>query len=245
MVVDIAADGTFKGQPRNLTASWDDDPGEPMWTPDGSAVRFGAGVSGDAHLFEASLQGAGASGDDRRAAPRIVLGVARRQRDGLHGGQRVPSRRGVSREAGRQRRAQAHDVQRSLAVRRHDRAAGTTDLEGRRRHDHRGLAGEAAQLHAGQEVSARAQDSRRAARRLRHGMVRHVPDPRRLGHVRALSQPARIDRLRSQVHLCHPRQVGRDGSGGLPQGRRHGDGQVRRHRRHAASACPAAATAAS
>jgi dipeptidyl aminopeptidase/acylaminoacyl peptidase len=29
-----------------------------MWTPDGNAVRFAAGVSGDAHLFEASLQGA-------------------------------------------------------------------------------------------------------------------------------------------------------------------------------------------
>lgn len=57
MVVDIAPDGTFKGQPRSLTASWDDDPGDPMWTVDGSAVRFSAGVSGDAHLFEASLQG--------------------------------------------------------------------------------------------------------------------------------------------------------------------------------------------
>jgi len=57
MVVDIAPDGTFKGQPRNLTASWDDDPGDPMWTPDGNAVRFSASVSGDAHLFEASLQG--------------------------------------------------------------------------------------------------------------------------------------------------------------------------------------------
>jgi dipeptidyl aminopeptidase/acylaminoacyl peptidase len=57
MVVDVASDGTFKGQPRNLTASWDNAPGNPMWTADGNAVRFGAGVSGDAHLFEASLQG--------------------------------------------------------------------------------------------------------------------------------------------------------------------------------------------
>jgi dipeptidyl aminopeptidase/acylaminoacyl peptidase len=58
MLVDVAADGTFKGAPRNLTASWDDDPGEPMWAPDGNAVRFDAGISGDAHLFEVSLQGA-------------------------------------------------------------------------------------------------------------------------------------------------------------------------------------------
>ncbi len=58
MVVDLAADGTFKGQPRSLTSSWDNEPGDPMWTPDGTAVRFGAGIGGDQHLFEASLAGA-------------------------------------------------------------------------------------------------------------------------------------------------------------------------------------------
>lgn len=57
MVVDIAPDGTLRGEPRNLTAKWDDQPGAPMFTPDGTAVRFGAGVSGNTHLFEASLQG--------------------------------------------------------------------------------------------------------------------------------------------------------------------------------------------
>ena len=58
MVVDIGPDGSFKGEPRNLTAKWDDVPNDPFWTVDGNAVRFAAGVSGDAHLFEASLQGA-------------------------------------------------------------------------------------------------------------------------------------------------------------------------------------------
>lgn len=57
MVVDIGPDGAFRGQPRNLTASWDDSPGGLHWRPDGSALRFGAGVRGDAHLFEVSLQG--------------------------------------------------------------------------------------------------------------------------------------------------------------------------------------------
>ncbi len=57
MVVDIAPDGTLRGEPRNLTAKWDDQPGAPTFTPDGTAVRFGAGVSGNTHLFEASLQG--------------------------------------------------------------------------------------------------------------------------------------------------------------------------------------------
>ena len=65
--------------------------------------------------------GAGPSGDDRRASSRRLLGVSRRQRDGVHRGQRVPSRRSVSLEAGRQRRAQGHDVQRSVALRSHNR----------------------------------------------------------------------------------------------------------------------------
>lgn len=57
MVVDVAMDGAFNGRPRNLTASWDNVPGDPAWAPDGTAVRFEAGIGGDAHLFEASLQG--------------------------------------------------------------------------------------------------------------------------------------------------------------------------------------------
>lgn len=57
MVVDIALDGAFKGAPRNLTASWDNVPGDLSWIPDGSAVRFEGGIGGDTHLFEASLKG--------------------------------------------------------------------------------------------------------------------------------------------------------------------------------------------
>jgi dipeptidyl aminopeptidase/acylaminoacyl peptidase len=57
MVVDLGSDGSFRGQPRNLTAAWDNQPGSPSWTADGTAVRFAAGIGGDTHLFEVPLQG--------------------------------------------------------------------------------------------------------------------------------------------------------------------------------------------
>jgi dipeptidyl aminopeptidase/acylaminoacyl peptidase len=57
MVSELAPDGSLRGQPQNITAAWDNIPGAPTWTPDGRAVRFGAGIGGDAHLFEAPLQG--------------------------------------------------------------------------------------------------------------------------------------------------------------------------------------------
>lgn len=56
MVVELAADGSFRGQPQNLTATWDNIPGAPSWTPDGRTIRFTAGTGGDAHLFEVPLQ---------------------------------------------------------------------------------------------------------------------------------------------------------------------------------------------
>lgn len=57
MVVSLAADGSFTGTPQNITSTWTDVPGRAFWTPDGTALRFGANVSGDAHLFEATLEG--------------------------------------------------------------------------------------------------------------------------------------------------------------------------------------------
>lgn len=57
MVVDLAPDGSLRGEPRNLTATWDLQPGALTFTPDGNAIRFGAGISGDTQLFEVSLQG--------------------------------------------------------------------------------------------------------------------------------------------------------------------------------------------
>jgi len=57
MLVDVAADGSFRGQPRNLTADYDESPGGASWRPDGQALRFSDGVGGNVHLFEASLAG--------------------------------------------------------------------------------------------------------------------------------------------------------------------------------------------
>ena len=56
-VVDLAADGTFRGIPRNLTSEWDMTPGSPTWAAHGQAVRFLAGVRGDRHLFEITVGG--------------------------------------------------------------------------------------------------------------------------------------------------------------------------------------------
>ena len=56
MAVEILADGSFRGQPQNLTATWDNIPGAPSWSADSRSVRFAAGIGGDAHLFDVSLQ---------------------------------------------------------------------------------------------------------------------------------------------------------------------------------------------
>jgi dipeptidyl aminopeptidase/acylaminoacyl peptidase len=57
MVVDVAPDGTFAGQPRNLTAGYDESPGGVTWMPDGQRLRFEDGAAGNVHVFEASLAG--------------------------------------------------------------------------------------------------------------------------------------------------------------------------------------------
>ena len=56
MMVDIHSSGKFSGSPQNLTASWDLSPGGPFWTEDGKAVRFSAGIGGNRHLLEVSLE---------------------------------------------------------------------------------------------------------------------------------------------------------------------------------------------
>ncbi|MCC6163994.1 MAG: S9 family peptidase [Acidobacteria bacterium] len=57
IVVDLAPDGSFRGTPRNLTASWDRVPGAPRWTPDGRRLRFDAESNGNAHVFEVAVDG--------------------------------------------------------------------------------------------------------------------------------------------------------------------------------------------
>ena len=56
-VVDVRPNGTLAGPARTLTSDWDLVPGAPRWTPDGSALRFMAGISGNRHLFEVTPRG--------------------------------------------------------------------------------------------------------------------------------------------------------------------------------------------
>ncbi|WP_396625052.1 S9 family peptidase [Luteitalea sp.] len=59
LVVDLAPDGSVRGQPRNLTAAWDRVPGVPRWTADGQRIRFDAEMNGNAHVFEVAADGQG------------------------------------------------------------------------------------------------------------------------------------------------------------------------------------------
>ena len=56
-IVDLAADGAFRGIPRNLTADWPFVPDSPRWTATGDGVRFLAGVGGNRHLYEVNAAG--------------------------------------------------------------------------------------------------------------------------------------------------------------------------------------------
>lgn len=56
-VVELGPDGSFRGEPLNLTAEWDLDPGSPRWTPDGEYILFSAGIGGNAHLFRVPSTG--------------------------------------------------------------------------------------------------------------------------------------------------------------------------------------------
>lgn len=57
MVVEIGPDGSFRGPPVNLTSTWDLEPGEPAWSPDGESVRFQGQVGGNSHLFRVPSAG--------------------------------------------------------------------------------------------------------------------------------------------------------------------------------------------
>ncbi len=43
------------GEPVNLTADWDLDPGQSQWSPDGRHLYFTAGIGGESHLFRVSV----------------------------------------------------------------------------------------------------------------------------------------------------------------------------------------------
>jgi dienelactone hydrolase len=57
MLVDIAADGTFQGEPVNMTESWDLDPAELDWAGGSRSLRWMATTKGNRHVFESSGRG--------------------------------------------------------------------------------------------------------------------------------------------------------------------------------------------
>ncbi len=56
-MVDVAPDGTFQGESRNVMPNWDRRFGGVHWTPDGSALLFSAGIGGDSHIFQVPATG--------------------------------------------------------------------------------------------------------------------------------------------------------------------------------------------
>ncbi len=57
LVWEMGPDGSFRGEPLNLTAEWDLRPGSPEWSPDGEFIRFSASIGGNSHLFRVPAAG--------------------------------------------------------------------------------------------------------------------------------------------------------------------------------------------
>jgi len=57
LLVELGDDGSFRRDPVNLTADWDLTPGAPTWVNDNRALRFTAGIGGNAHVFEVAARG--------------------------------------------------------------------------------------------------------------------------------------------------------------------------------------------
>ncbi len=65
------------GEPINLTASWDLDPSNAVWSPDGRYVYFTAAIGGESHLFRAGVPslGLGATVEQVTTGPRRLNGL--------------------------------------------------------------------------------------------------------------------------------------------------------------------------
>jgi dipeptidyl aminopeptidase/acylaminoacyl peptidase len=62
------------GQPINLTAAWDLDPGAARWSPDSRFLYFTAAIGGETHLFRVSVPGARV--EQVTKGPRRVTGLS-------------------------------------------------------------------------------------------------------------------------------------------------------------------------
>lgn len=57
LVVDLASDGAYSGDPVNLTSDWDLDATSPTWSADGTSLHFVTRTGGDRHLFRVAAAG--------------------------------------------------------------------------------------------------------------------------------------------------------------------------------------------
>jgi len=57
LVMEMAPDGSLRGNSINLTAEWELSPESPVWSGDGEYLYFSAGTGGNAHLFRAPSSG--------------------------------------------------------------------------------------------------------------------------------------------------------------------------------------------
>jgi dipeptidyl aminopeptidase/acylaminoacyl peptidase len=68
---------TGGGDPVNLTATWDLEPGNASWAPDGKHIYFTAAIGGESHLFRVAIPGAGqpAKVEQVTNGPRRLVGL--------------------------------------------------------------------------------------------------------------------------------------------------------------------------
>lgn len=56
-VAELGRDGKISGEPQNLTADWDLQPGGVHWAPNNNQIRWSAQIRGNAHVFEVNRSG--------------------------------------------------------------------------------------------------------------------------------------------------------------------------------------------
>ena len=235
------------GEPINLTANWDLEPGDTQWSPDSRFLYFTAAIGGET-ICSASpaAGGAGRAGHQGRAPARRPHDRSRVQDHRLH---RRPARGAAGRvsrptsTARNERRL----TERPRAHRRRDRvqqgrAAALAEL---RRHADRRLADVPVRLRRRQgPVSADRHQPRRAARGDRLQLRFQEAVLRRQRLLRARHQLPQLHRLRRRVQVGDVGRVGQEGRRGRRL-RHRLRAQALPDRSRSASATPATRTAAS
>src|SRR5207245_838654 len=214
------------------------DGGDPAQLTSGEVARTGPGRGAVVARLEdglllrrdagkpAPVRGGGgwgtrAPGHDRRAAAARLFLQRRREVAHLHRKRRHPPDRVVRGAGCRGTGAARHLIQRRLARAARHHPGRYVLVRGHGRPADRGVADETLRLPGGQEVPPRAVHPRRAALQLRQRVLPRVPNARRAGLLDAVHEPARLERLRSCLHVRDTRPLG---DGGL-QGSHAGGGR--------------------